>query len=147
LARIRPVKGRLNRLSAPSGATLIDDSYNANPSAARAALDLLAECAGTRIFVLGDMLELGQEAPSLHRQIGEYACGRCDRFVAIGPLAKLAAGAFDGPSASYTDIEDAATAIAEELGPEVTVLIKASRSMGLERLVAALAEPAETRRC
>jgi len=143
----RPVRGRLNRLRGRHGACLIDDSYNANPSAARAALDLLADCSGHRIFVLGDMLELGAGAEALHREVGAYAGGRCDRLVAIGSLAAHAAAAFDGDSASFAAVDEAAKAIDGVLAPDVTVLVKASRSMGLERLVALLADPAESRPC
>jgi len=143
----RPVRGRLNRLRGRHGACLIDDSYNANPSAARAALDLLADCSGHRIFVLGDMLELGVGAEALHREVGAYAGGRCDRLVAIGSLAAHAAAAFDGDSASFAAVDEAAKAIDGVLAPDVTVLVKASRSMGLERLVALLADPAESRPC
>jgi UDP-N-acetylmuramyl pentapeptide synthase len=129
------------------GATLIDDSYNANPSAARAALDFLEGCGGRRIFVLGDMLELGDEAPSLHAAVGEYARGRCDRLVAVGTLAAQAAEAFGSGALSFDTIEAAAPAVLAGLGPEVTVLVKASRSMGLDRLVAMLVLPAEDRPC
>jgi UDP-N-acetylmuramoyl-tripeptide--D-alanyl-D-alanine ligase len=143
LSRARPVKGRMNRLAGKGGSTLIDDSYNANPSAARAALDFLAGAAGKRIFVLGDMLELGSEARALHREIGEYASGRCDQFVAIGDLAAEAARAYGANASCYQDIESAAASVSELLAPDVTVLIKASRSIGLDRLVKALAEGGE----
>jgi UDP-N-acetylmuramoyl-tripeptide--D-alanyl-D-alanine ligase len=147
LGRVRPVKGRLNRIRGRHAASLIDDSYNANPTAARAALDYLSAQSGTRIFVLGDMLELGPDAGELHRQIGDYARDRCDRLVAIGQLAALAAEAFGDDSARFPDIDQAVPAIAGMLAANVTVLIKASRSMGLERLVAALAEPTEAASC
>jgi UDP-N-acetylmuramoyl-tripeptide--D-alanyl-D-alanine ligase len=147
LKSVRPVKGRLNRVRGQHGSTLIDDSYNANPSAARAALDYLSERPGTRIFVLGDMLELGPRARELHREVGEYARGRCDRLVTVGDLAAAAAEAFGGERARFADVDQAARALRAALGPDVTVLIKASRSMGLERLVAALAAPPEAASC
>jgi UDP-N-acetylmuramoyl-tripeptide--D-alanyl-D-alanine ligase len=128
-----PVKGL-------HGTTLIDDSYNANPSAARAALDFLADCEGQRIFVLGDMLELGAAERALHREIGQYAVGRCDRLVAVGDLAAQAAEAFGSRSSAFSDIDSARDAVLADLGPDVTVLIKASRSIGLDRLVTALAD-------
>jgi UDP-N-acetylmuramoyl-tripeptide--D-alanyl-D-alanine ligase len=139
LAGVRPVKGRMCRLNGKNGATLIDDSYNANPSAARAALDFLAGCPGTRIFVLGDMLELGVAQRELHREIGRYAVGRCDRLVAIGDLAAEAAVGFGSQGSEFSDIDSARDAVLESLAPDVTVLVKASRSIGLDRLVKALA--------
>jgi UDP-N-acetylmuramoyl-tripeptide--D-alanyl-D-alanine ligase len=147
LEQSRAVKGRMHPLPGRRGAMLIDDSYNANPSAARAALDFLEGCGGRRIFVLGDMLELGDEAPSLHAAVGEYARGRCDRLVAVGTLAAQAAEAFGSGALSFDTIEAAAPAVLAGLGPEVTVLVKASRSMGLDRLVAMLVLPAEDRPC
>ena len=135
----KSVRGRMQRLAGANGAMLIDDSYNANPSAARAALDHLATLSGEKIFVLGDMRELGANEEALHREIGEYARDCCDRFVAVGELAGLAAQAFGPEAESYTDIESAAAALLPRLAPEVTVLIKASRSMGLDRLVRLLA--------
>lgn len=147
LAAARPVRGRMHELAGRHGATLVDDSYNANPTAARIALDFLAGRPGTRIFVLGDMLELGPSAAALHREIGDYARARCDRLVTVGDLAAEAAQAFGEPAEAFADIDAAAKALSAQLGPKVTVLVKASRSMGLERLVAALAEPAETPEC
>jgi UDP-N-acetylmuramoyl-tripeptide--D-alanyl-D-alanine ligase len=140
LFAVSAVKGRMQRRRGRAGATLIDDSYNANPSAARAALDFLSACPGRRIFVLGNMLELGDEAAVLHREIGEYARGRCDALVAIGDLAAAAAEVFGNDAGACADIEAAAELVREQLAPDVTVLIKASRSMGLERLVDLLAE-------
>jgi UDP-N-acetylmuramoyl-tripeptide--D-alanyl-D-alanine ligase len=139
LARARPVKGRMNLLAGRAGATLIDDSYNANPSAARAALDYLGGLRGTRIFVLGDMLELGEDERAMHREIGEYAAARCDELVAIGNLAAEAADTFGETAKKFAAVDAAAEYLDRRLGPDVTVLIKASRSIGLERLVAALA--------
>ena len=147
LAKARAVKGRMNPLPGRGGATLIDDSYNANPSAARAALDFLETCGGQRIFVLGDMLELGAEAEALHQGVGEYARGRCDRFFSVGQLAARAAEGFGAGAESFATLEDAAPRIIERLGSGVTVLVKASRSMGLDRLVARLVEPAEGGSC
>ena len=147
LAKARAVKGRMHPLPGRGGATLIDDSYNANPSAARAALDFLASCAGQRIFVLGDMLELGAEAGSLHAGVGEYARGRCDHFVAVGKLAARAAEGFGAGAERFATLEAAAPQLIERLGSGVTVLVKASRSMGLDRLVALLAEPKEGGSC
>ncbi|MGD8339191.1 MAG: UDP-N-acetylmuramoyl-tripeptide--D-alanyl-D-alanine ligase [Gammaproteobacteria bacterium] len=147
LERAASVQGRMRQLAGQNGATLIDDSYNANPSAARVALDFLAGRKGLRIFVLGDMLELGDEAAELHREIGEYASTRCDRLVAVGGLAAEAAMAFGASASAHTDIEAAAAEVRDMLAPGVTVLVKASRSVGLDRLVAALRSDAGNTEC
>lgn len=139
LARAAAVRGRMHAVRGRAGALVIDDAYNANPASARAALDYLAARAGQRIFVLGDMLELGPEGPALHAEIGEYAKGRCDALVAIGPLARRAADTFGAAAEAYAEAPDAARALGAKLAPDVTVLVKGSRAMGLERVVAALA--------
>jgi UDP-N-acetylmuramoyl-tripeptide--D-alanyl-D-alanine ligase len=141
------VHGRMQPRAGRHGATLIDDSYNANPSAARAALDFLAGCGGTRLFVLGDMLELGDDARALHRTVGDYARGRCDQLIAVGELAAETAGAFGPAGIVCRDIEQAESVVTPLLAEDVTVLIKASRSIGLDRLVARLAEPAGGTSC
>ena len=135
LANVKAPSGRLTILAGRGGSRIIDDSYNANPGSVRAALDHLSLAGGTRIFVLGDMAELGADAPEMHRDIGRFAIGKCDRFIAIGELAKVAAAAF-GPGAAVADsIEQARETIVPQLSLSTTVLVKASRSMRLERLV------------
>jgi len=138
LARAQPVRGRLRAVPGRNGATIIDDSYNANPGSVRAAIDHLAALAGTRVLVLGNMAELGPTGPALHEEIGEYARGRCDALFAIGDLAGEAAKAFGTEGRRVADIEAARAAIEPKLASGVTVLIKGSRVMGLDRLVRAL---------
>ncbi len=138
LAQAAAVRGRMHALTGRDGAVVIDDAYNANPSSARAALDHLATLAGRRIFVLGDMLELGDDAAQLHAEVGEYARSRCDALVAIGPLARHAAAAYGSGAEVYTDVAHATQDLAARLDEDVTVLVKGSRAMGLERVVAEL---------
>ena len=138
LATVEPVRGRLRETRSPAGARIIDDAYNANPSSARAALEYLAQLEGNRIFVLGDMGELGATAVGLHRQVGEFARSRCDRFIAIGPLAAQAAEAFGAAGEVFDDVAAAAESLQRDLDANTTVLVKASRAMRLERLAAAL---------
>ena len=138
LERAAAVRGRLRALPGRGGALVVDDSYNANPGSVRAALDYLARLSGTRILVLGDMAELGAAARALHREIGEYARGKCDVLVTIGGLAAEAGDAF-GPAAwKLADIDAARASLEPLLASGVTVLVKASRVMGLDRLVKAL---------
>ena len=139
LAGMLNVKGRLRPEPGPAGSTIYDDSYNANPGSVGAAIHFLAGLDGQRWFVLGDMAELGPAAVELHRDIGALAA-RCgiDRFYAVGPLAQHAAAAF-GPRAHWAvDVVTLAQAIRPTLSPDVRLLVKGSRSAGLERLVKAL---------
>jgi UDP-N-acetylmuramoyl-tripeptide--D-alanyl-D-alanine ligase len=141
LSRAQAVRGRLNALAGLEGATIIDDSYNANPSSVRAALDYLSRLPGRRILALGDMAELGSEAVELHREIGAYAQSRCDMLCSIGELARHAATAYGAGAQSFTDLSKLEKALKRELAVDVTVLVKGSRVMGLERLVRALVQP------
>lgn len=135
LARATPVRGRLRAVPGKGGATIIDDSYNANPGSVCAALDHLAALPGCRILVLGNMAELGPTGRALHAEIGAYARGRCDLLFAVGDLAEEAAAAFGGEGRAVRDIDAAQAALEPLLGGDVTVLIKGSRVMGLDRLV------------
>lgn len=139
LGRASAVHGRLDRVRGRAGAVIIDDSYNANPSSVRAALDTLSSLPGKRVLVLGDMAELGPTAAALHRETGEYAAGRVDALFTIGALAARAAEGFGAGARRCADVDAAAAALEPLLGPGVTVLVKASRVMGLDRLVASLA--------
>jgi UDP-N-acetylmuramoyl-tripeptide--D-alanyl-D-alanine ligase len=142
LARAAPVRGRLRAVPGRNGATIIDDSYNANPGSVHAALDHLAALGGRRILVFGNMAELGPAGPALHREIGEYARGRCDLLIAIGELAREAAASFGAAGRHVPDIDAARAAVEPLLASGTTVLVKGSRVMGLDRLVRALeAEP------
>ena len=146
LSNARPVSGRLNRMRGLSGAAIIDDTYNANPNSARAALDYLRGCGGPRLFVLGDMAELGADAAELHRQVGDYARECCDTLFAIGELSREAAQAFGSGAASFTELSALRQALEPLLTEEATLLVKGSRVMGLDRLVDSLgagAEPGE----
>jgi UDP-N-acetylmuramoyl-tripeptide--D-alanyl-D-alanine ligase len=138
LARAAPVRGRLRAVPGRNGATIIDDSYNANPGSVHAALDYLAALSGRRILVFGNMAELGPTAPALHKEIGEYARGRCDLLFAIGDLASEAATAFGAAGRQLPDIEAARSALDPLLAGDTTVLVKGSRVMGLDKLVRTL---------
>jgi UDP-N-acetylmuramoyl-tripeptide--D-alanyl-D-alanine ligase len=139
LATMRPVPGRLQFKSAPSGAWIVDDSYNANPSSMKAGIEVLEKVDARRWLVMGDMGELGDAAPGSHRDIGRFARDhRVDRLFATGKLAALTVEAF-GPGAEwYADTESLSRAVNAELTREVCVLVKGSRSNRLERVVDAL---------
>ncbi len=147
LAQADAVRGRLNVLAGRGGARVIDDSYNANPASVRAALDYLSTLPGHRVLVLGDMAELGEQGAQLHREVGDYANGRCDRLIAVGPLAAQAARGFRGDASECDDIDQARGVIEPLLDGDLTVLVKGSRVMRLEKLAAALVDAAEDGSC
>ncbi len=139
LSQVQPVAGRLNRLRTPEGATLIDDSYNANPTSLKAAMALLGDAPGERRLVLGEMRELGPDAAAIHQQAGRDAqAAGIDRLYTLGKLPQLAAEAF-GPNAhAFDDVDALVAALRKGLDEGVTVLVKGSRGARMERVVAAL---------
>ena len=148
LASAHAVRGRINIREGLNGAVLIDDSYNANPASVRAALDYLQDYDGTRIAVLGDMGELGDDAHPLHAQIGSYARERCDALFCIGELSTSIAEGYGERARHFGSLDDLADALVPLMAPDTTVLVKASRFMGLDRLVevlGAVAEPGNVR--
>jgi len=146
LARFSGIKGRLQKKAALHGATLIDDTYNANPESARAAIAVLAQAPHKRLLVLGDMGELGPDAAELHADIGRFAhASRIDRLLSLGELSAHAARAFGAGARHFTRIEDLLAEIENALAPDVTVLVKGSRFMQMERVVKAFAVDGEDR--
>jgi UDP-N-acetylmuramoyl-tripeptide--D-alanyl-D-alanine ligase len=139
LAAMHAVRGRLQFRRTHHGAWLIDDTYNANPSSARAALEVLGELPGRRWLALGDMAELGEYAQASHREIGELARSQgVERLYSVGALAALAAERFGAGGAHYRDTVELARALDEDLRADVRLLIKGSRVNRLERVVDAL---------
>jgi len=139
LATMRPVPGRLQFKTAPSGAWIVDDSYNANPSSMKAGIEVLANVDARRWLVMGDMGELGESAEESHREIGRFAREHhIDRMFATGKLSELAVEAFGPGAEGFADVEALSRAVNAELTREVCVLIKGSRSARLERVVDAL---------
>ncbi len=127
---------RGERLELPGGAVLINDCYNANPMSMEAALDNLAslEVTGRRIAVLGGMAELGPSAPDYHRDTGAHA-----RRLGIGPIVAVGELARDYAADEWApDPTAAAELVAGMLGEGDAVLVKGSRSVGLEAFADAL---------
>jgi len=143
LAAVRAVPGRLQFKQGASGAWLIDDSYNANPSSVRAAIEVLSSLAGRKWLVLGDMAELGEFAAAAHSAIGEFARAHgVERLYATGALAARAVDSFGAGAQWYSDAAALTAALTGALGkaaPDVRLLIKGSRVNRLERVVDALA--------
>lgn len=137
--------GRGDRVDLPNGVAVIDDCYNANPMSMRAALEELAVTAsGRRVAVLGDMLELGPDEARFHREVGAHAARRgVDLLVTVGPRAAAMLEAYDGEGHAVADAGEAAALLPELVEPGDTVLVKASRGVGLEVVAQALAESGE----
>jgi len=143
LGQVRPVAGRLNWMSTPQGARLLDDSYNANPTSLRAAMDLLAALPGKRWLVLGNMGELGGDAETLHEEAGRSArLLGIDHLYTVGALAQHAAQGFGAQARHFPTAETLIEALRDDLAAtdagQVALLVKGSRSSRMERVVAAL---------
>jgi UDP-N-acetylmuramoyl-tripeptide--D-alanyl-D-alanine ligase len=147
LEGFRPVRGRLVATTTPRGVAVIDDSYNANPDSVRAAIDVLATRSAPRWLVLGDMGEVGNDGPAFHREIGAYArAAGIDRVYTAGTLARETAEAFGSAAANFASVDELALRVAGDARDGVSVLVKGSRFMRMERVVAALTGvPAEDR--
>ena len=144
LAAFRPIRGRLHPRAGIGGATIIDDTYNANPDSVKAAVAVLAHAAGPKWLVLGDMGEVGDKGPAFHREIGEYArAAGVNRLLTVGELATHAVAAFGPGGKHYADQDELVSEIEEGPLRGTTVLVKGSRFMAMERVVERLVEHRE----
>lgn len=131
--------GRGLVLRSGSGASIIDDTYNANPASVKAAIDVLAQSVGRRVLILGPMLELGRDSERLHEEVGAYsAAAGIDELWAIGEMAAAIARGFGPQTKCYPDNATAIQSLSP-LSARDTVLVKGSRGAALETVVAALA--------
>jgi len=142
LESVNPVAGRMQPLDGKNGATLFDDSYNANPLSVIVAAEFLASLPGEGWFVLGDMFELGEDAETIHHDVGEsiHRAG-IDRLFTFGELSREAASGFGEGAASFDSIDNLIASLSAGLAGEVNLLVKGSRGMRMERVVDALREP------
>jgi UDP-N-acetylmuramoyl-tripeptide--D-alanyl-D-alanine ligase len=151
LEAFAPVAGRLQRKTAANGAAVIDDTYNANPDSVRAAIDVLAQVDAPRVFVLGDMGEVGSEGQKFHEEIGAYAYARgMTHFFGLGELMQYAVGAYNQAAGKpvaqhYADIDALNQAVAVVAAPDSAVLVKGSRFMKMERVVQYLVPTDQTK--
>jgi UDP-N-acetylmuramoyl-tripeptide--D-alanyl-D-alanine ligase len=135
LESFAPVGGRLQRKQALCGATVIDDTYNANPDSVRAAIDVLAQYPSPRILVLGDMGEVGTQGQQFHEEIGAWAQSRgIETVLATGELARHLASS---GARHFEQFDELLAALDSKLGSksDATVLVKGSRFMKMERVV------------
>ncbi|MBT9459385.1 MAG: UDP-N-acetylmuramoyl-tripeptide--D-alanyl-D-alanine ligase [Burkholderiaceae bacterium] len=144
LEAFRPVKGRSQLKCIPfrgQALTLIDDSYNANPDSVRAAIEVLASLPGPTWLVLGDMGEVGDKGPEFHREVGALAAQLgIQHLWTAGTAARDAAAAY-GPHAQAFDTTAALVAALQQAPTASAVLVKGSRFMQMELVVAALSGP------
>jgi len=140
LAGFAGVPGRLQRRRGAAGGWVIDDSYNANPESVRAALAVLAAEDARKVFVMGDMGELGGESDAMHREVGEVARERgIDALYALGAASRHAVEAFGAGARAFDDAGTLIALAARETAAGATVLVKGSRFMQMERVADALA--------
>ncbi|HSV35476.1 MAG TPA: UDP-N-acetylmuramoyl-tripeptide--D-alanyl-D-alanine ligase [Ramlibacter sp.] len=140
LEAFEPVKGRSRALAvrfAGRVITLVDDTYNANPDSARAAIDVLAELPGPRLLVLGDMGEVGDQGPQFHAEVGEHA-----RTRAIETLFTLGEQSTAMQGQHFEDIDALCAAVLDQLPAVASILVKGSRFMKMERVVEAITRQA-----
>ncbi|MES2675993.1 MAG: UDP-N-acetylmuramoyl-tripeptide--D-alanyl-D-alanine ligase [Pseudomonadota bacterium] len=142
LEKFSPVIGRMSSHTGVNQSVIIDDSYNANPGSVRAAIDVLAATTGQRILVLGDLAELGDNAATLHAELGIYAQHKIDRFFTLGNLSRYASDAF-GTSQHFTERGPLIETLKKLATPNTTILIKGSRSAKMDLVVSALCQTEE----
>jgi UDP-N-acetylmuramoyl-tripeptide--D-alanyl-D-alanine ligase len=136
LEAFEPVNGRLQRKTSTIGAEVIDDTYNANPDSVRAAIDVLAQAGAPRLLVLGDMGEVGNEGPGFHEEVGAYASQRgIELLFTLGDLARHSCSAFGARARHFDAIDVMNRQLDETLSADMTVLVKGSRFMKMERVV------------
>lgn len=143
LESFSPVSGRGVIRDNGAGTTVIDDTYNANPDSVRAAIELLGTLAGTRILILGDMGEVGEQGPEFHKEIGEYArIQGVHALLALGDLSRSSVEAFNDHNESagehFSAIEPLIERALQCAIANTTILVKGSRFMKMERVVEAL---------
>jgi UDP-N-acetylmuramoyl-tripeptide--D-alanyl-D-alanine ligase len=135
---------RLVAVHTETGALLLDDTYNASPQSMLAALNLLSEMDGRKVAVLGDMLELGLYEWKGHEMVGRRAAEVVDELITVGERGRMMADAarrMGFPASQITELDDTDQAIPflrDHLRDGDVVLIKGSRGMQMDRIVAAL---------
>ena len=139
LAAFAGVPGRLQRRQGAAGVAVIDDTYNANPESMKAALAVLAAEPGRRVFVMGDMGEMGAQSAALHAEVGEYARrAGIDALLATGEASRHAVEGFGPGARHYPGVQELLAAAREEARAGTTLLVKGSRFMQMERVAEAL---------
>lgn len=141
LQSVQNAAGRMQLLRGAQGQTLINDSYNASPISVMAAIDVLQEATQSWL-VLGDMAELGEQAISAHQQVGRYAQERnIQHLLATGPLAQHAVASFGAQGQWFATKAELANYLQQQTAENDVILVKGSRSAGMETLIEYLQQP------
>ena len=136
LEKVQPALHRMQSYFLENGARIIDDTYNANPFSLDAAVKTLATFSGTKIVVLGDMKELGNDAKKMHANAGEkIRTAGIDYLFTFGELSLETTKQFGGNATHFTDREKLIAALQSHIKNNTTVLVKGSRSMRMEQIV------------
>jgi len=139
LSGYQGTRGRLQCRPGLRGATVVDDSYNANPDSVRAAIDVLAATPGHKYLVLGDMGEIGRTSAQVHDEIGGYAKSKgVDALFGLGEMSAVAVRNFGDGGQHFKSVQGLVDAVVQRLEPDAVVLVKGSRFMRMERVVEAL---------
>jgi len=141
LESVNPVAGRMAPLPGLNGSTLYDDSYNANPLSVIAAAEFIASLGGESWLVLADMLELGDDAERIHRDVGEaIRDSGVTKLFTLGELSASTCDAFGDGASAYTSLDALVKDVTSGLDDTVNLLVKGSRGMRMERVVDAVRE-------
>ena len=141
LAAVKSVPGRMQVLTGLSGAQVVHDAYNANPCSFQVALDAFAEQSQELWVALGAFAELGETSSEFHAELGRNAKAQgVTRFFATGANSQLAVESFGEGGFYFEQQADLIETVRNELGPDILLLVKGSRSQKMERLVAVLCE-------
>lgn len=141
LESMQAVSGRLERKAGRGGSIIIDDTYNASPESMQRAIEVLSACSEKKILVLGDMGELGHDAPRLHHQVGLAArSAGIDRLYALGSQAAEYVSAFGESGFHFSEIAPLLEVLETELEEDSIILVKGSRFMRMERIVENITE-------
>jgi UDP-N-acetylmuramoyl-tripeptide--D-alanyl-D-alanine ligase len=141
LEKLKSVSGRLEVKRGRNGARVLDDTYNANPGSLAAGVEVLKAASGERVLVLGDMGELGEAARDIHRRVGLLGKSLgIERLYAVGELTQGAVEAFGKGAQHFTSHEALIESLRACLHGGMTVLVKGSRLMKMERVVAGIIE-------
>lgn len=134
------IGGRLTRRNLNAELCVIDDSYNANPASVRAGLQVLLNEAGRKIFILGDMAELGHESAALHIDLlRDIERSAVDCVVTLGRRTQAAAASIAGRTHPFEDVDNLVSFVVSKLGGPTTILVKGAHSMAMHRVVERLA--------
>ncbi|MHB1949784.1 MAG: UDP-N-acetylmuramoyl-tripeptide--D-alanyl-D-alanine ligase [Gammaproteobacteria bacterium] len=139
LEQVQPAPGRMRQYTLSNGTRIIDDTYNANPFSLQAAVNTLAQFPGERVLVVGDMKELGPNAKELHFAAGEkIRAAGIEYLFTYGEMSAAATERFGNNAQHFTDRQQLISALQPHLKENTTILIKGSRSMHMEKIVAGI---------